>query len=159
MHAYIVLKHVGGKHGILSEEKLGVLFQYSNQKLGYSKAWIPWRHEMQCGFTSRLYCFDNNIVSWFVYTDEILIVVLSLFFSAVTSAFQLLTCTLCLHFQDWGCVILREIDILLKFADRFLAYTHRWKYILEQRYVQVWIIAKRRKQMAVDWFLESIQKH
>jgi len=38
MHAYIVLKHVGGKHGILSEEKLGVLFQYSNQKLGYSKA-------------------------------------------------------------------------------------------------------------------------
>jgi len=25
--------------------------------------------------------------------------------------------------------------------------------------VQIWIIAKRRKQMAVDWFLESIQKH
>jgi len=25
--------------------------------------------------------------------------------------------------------------------------------------LQVWIIAKRRKQMAVDWFLESIQKH
>ena len=27
LHAYIVLKRVGGKHGILSEEKLGVLFQ------------------------------------------------------------------------------------------------------------------------------------
>jgi len=25
--AYIALKHVGGKHSILSEEKLGVLFQ------------------------------------------------------------------------------------------------------------------------------------
>jgi len=28
-------------------------------------------------------------------------------------------------------VILREIDSLLKFADRFLAYTHRGKCILE----------------------------
>jgi len=27
MHAYIALKRVRGKHGILSEEKLGVLFQ------------------------------------------------------------------------------------------------------------------------------------
>jgi len=27
MYAYIALKRVGGKHGILSEEKLGVLFQ------------------------------------------------------------------------------------------------------------------------------------
>jgi len=27
LHAYIALVHVGGKHGILSEEKLGVLFQ------------------------------------------------------------------------------------------------------------------------------------
>jgi len=45
---------------------------------------------------------------------EILIVVLSLFFSAVTSAFQLFTRKLCLQFQDWGCVILREIDFLLK---------------------------------------------
>jgi len=36
------------------------------------------------------------------------------------------------NFQDRGCVILREIDFLLnKFADRFLAYTHRGKYILE----------------------------
>jgi len=34
MHAYIVLKRVGGKHGILSKEKLGVLFQLSRQKLG-----------------------------------------------------------------------------------------------------------------------------
>jgi len=30
-----VLKRVGGKHGILSEEKLGVLFQLSRQKLVY----------------------------------------------------------------------------------------------------------------------------
>jgi len=31
-----------------------------------------------------------------------------------------------------GCVILREINFLLKnFADRFLAYTHRGKYILK----------------------------
>jgi len=27
LHAEIALKHVEGKHGILSEEKLGVLFQ------------------------------------------------------------------------------------------------------------------------------------
>jgi len=27
MHAYIALKRVRGKHGILSEEKRGVLFQ------------------------------------------------------------------------------------------------------------------------------------
>ena len=27
LHTYIVLKRVGGKHGIMSEEKLGVLFQ------------------------------------------------------------------------------------------------------------------------------------
>ena len=27
LHAYVALKGVGGKHGILSEEKLGVLFQ------------------------------------------------------------------------------------------------------------------------------------
>ena len=31
--------------------------------------------------------------------------------------------------KDWGCVILREIDFLLKIADQFLAYTHRGKYI------------------------------
>jgi len=27
LHAYIALKLVGGKHGVLSDEKLGVLFQ------------------------------------------------------------------------------------------------------------------------------------
>ena len=38
------------------------------------------------------------------------------------------------NFQDWGCVILREIDFLLKICwSRFLAYTHRCgKYILNQ---------------------------
>jgi len=25
---------------------------------------------MQCGFRSKLYCFDNNIVSWFVLTMD-----------------------------------------------------------------------------------------
>jgi len=32
--------------------------------------------------------------------------------------------------KGWGCVIPREIDFLLKFADRLLAYTHRGEYIL-----------------------------
>jgi len=30
--------------------------------------------------------------------------------------------------------------------------------LLEYRYVQVWIIAKRWKQSPVGWFLESLQK-
>jgi len=37
--------------------------------------------------------------------------------------------------------------------------THRGQYKLERGYVQVWIIAKSWRQSAVDWFLESIQKH
>jgi len=56
-----VLKRVGGKHGILSEEKLGVLFQLSRQKLVYWKAWIPWRHIKLGGFRSKLCWFDHNI--------------------------------------------------------------------------------------------------
>ena len=34
------------------------------------------------------------------------------------------------NFPDWRCVIFCEIDFLLKFADRFFAYTNRVKYIL-----------------------------
>jgi len=61
VHAYIALKHVRGKHSVLSEEKLDILFQYSRKMLGYCKAWFPWRHTRQGGFRSKLYCFDNNI--------------------------------------------------------------------------------------------------
>jgi len=44
-----------------------------------------------------------------------------------------------------------------KFTDRFLACSYRGEYILEYRYEQVWIIAKKWKS-AVGQFLESIQK-
>jgi len=38
--------------------------------------------------------------------------------------------------KDWGYVILREIDFLLKICCRFLAYTHRGKYILVYSHLQ-----------------------
>ena len=61
--------------------------------------------------------------------------------------------------KDWGCVILREIDFLLKFADRFLAYTHRGKYILEFcRYVGSWQVRKKEKlYVRKEWFHENKQ--
>jgi len=49
------------------------------------------------------------------------------FFSAVTSAFQLFTCKLCLQTQDWGCVILREIDFLLKICWSIPCLHPSWK--------------------------------
>ena len=61
--------------------------------------------------------------------------------------------------KDWGCVILHEIDLLLKICWSIPCLHPSWK-------VHTWIEIcaslnqrKRRKQMAVDWFLESIQKH
>ena len=57
------------------------------------------------------------------------------FFSAVTSAFQLFTCKLCLQFSGlrmrnftWNRFPIKN------FSDRFLAYTHRGKYILDGRF-------------------------
>jgi len=41
--------------------------------------------------------------------------------------------------------------------DRFLDYLACGEQLLEYRYGQVWIIAKR-KQSPVGWFLESLQK-
>jgi len=40
-------------------------------------------------------------------------------------------------FEDWGCVISREIDFVLKIC--WLAYPHCGEYLLEYTYVQVWI--------------------
>jgi len=56
--------------------------------------------------------------------------------------------------------MLRKIDFLLKICWSTPCLHPSWKVHtwIEILHVQVWIIAKRLKQMAVDWFLESIQK-
>ena len=63
-------------------------------------------------------------------------------------------------FQDWvwGSVILREIDFLLEIFRYISSLLHCGEYVLEYRYVQVWMIVKTWKQITVGWFLESIQK-
>jgi len=59
---------------------------------------------------------------------EILIVVLSLFFfSAVTSAFQLFTCKLCLQFSGLRVRNFREIDFLLKTCWSIPCFHPSWK--------------------------------
>jgi len=51
--------------------------------------------------------------------------------------------------------VLREIDFLLEICDLLLAFLICGVKLLEYRYVQVWIIAKRWKQSPVGWFLYS----
>jgi len=90
-----------------------------------------------------------------------LIVVLSLFFSLLLlQPFNFSPVSFACNFQDRGCVILREIDFLLKMCWSIPCLHSSWK-------VHTWIEIcarlkhrkkKRRKQMAVDWFLEGIQK-
>jgi len=65
-------------------------------------------------------------------------------FSALTLAFQLFTRKLCLHTTGlrmrnftWNRFCVKN------FSDGFLAYPHCGEYVLEYKYVQVWIIAKR----------------
>jgi len=58
-------------------------------------------------------------------------------------------------------VVLSEIDSL--FIKNFLIDSNpplSWRQVMviEYKYVQVWIIAKRREQSTVGWFLERLQK-
>ena len=60
--------------------------------------------------------------------------------------------------KDWRCVVLCEIDFLLKICERFLACFSCGVKLLEYRYVQIWITAIRWKQSPVGWFLQTLQK-
>jgi len=55
--------------------------------------------------------------------------------------------------------VLCEIDILQKKFVQLISLCHVCgDWLLEYKYVQVWIIMTRRKQNAVGWFLESLQQ-
>jgi len=59
---------------------------------------------------------------------EILIVVLSLFFSLLLlQPFNFSPVSFACNFQDWGCVILREIDFLLKICWSIPCLYPSWK--------------------------------
>jgi len=59
---------------------------------------------------------------------EILIIVLSLFFSLLLlQPFNFSPVSFACNFQDWGCLILREIDFLLKICWSILCLHPSWK--------------------------------
>jgi len=62
--------------------------------------------------------------------------------------------------KDWGCVILREIDFLLKICRSIPCLHSSWKV---HTWIEICASLNHRKKTKADssrlWFLESIQKH